>query len=147
MIPLDDLVVGCDRRRLYLASLSLGRRVEPLVLHALDLRSHTPPLARFLAEIGRAQSAVVTGFDWGLAARMPFLPRVRVGRAVLAPASWRLEATDLPGQAVTPDRWSAGLHAWCAQRSVPEVVELVEGDRTLRLKLSRPAHLAILRPI
>lgn len=30
--------------------------------HALDLRGHTPPLARFLTEISRAQTAVLTVF-------------------------------------------------------------------------------------
>jgi hypothetical protein len=89
-IDLDDLAVGCDRRRLYLASLSRKCLVEPHVVHALDLRAHTPPLVRFLAEISRSQSAVVTDFSWGAAAALPYLPRVRYGRAVLAPARWQL---------------------------------------------------------
>lgn len=45
VIPLEDLAVACDSQRLYLASLSRKRRLEPAVLHALDLRAHTPPLA------------------------------------------------------------------------------------------------------
>jgi ferredoxin len=95
-LTLDDLAVGCDRSRLYLVSLSQGCLLEPVLPHALDLRHRTPPLARFLVEIGRAQSAVVTAFPWGAAATLPYLPRVRHGRAVLSPARWLLGRSDLP---------------------------------------------------
>jgi lantibiotic biosynthesis protein len=42
VIALEDLAVGCDGRRLYLASLTRRRRLEPVIQHALDLRAHTP---------------------------------------------------------------------------------------------------------
>ena len=68
VIPLKDLAVACDRRRLYLASLPLRRRLDATALHALDLRAYTPPLARFLAEISKSPAAVVTGFRCGAGA-------------------------------------------------------------------------------
>ncbi|MDJ1136276.1 lantibiotic dehydratase [Streptomyces iconiensis] len=144
-IDLDDLVVGCDRRRLYLASLSRQRLVEPHVLHALDLRAHTPPLVRFLAEISRAQSAVVTEFAWGVATALPYLPRVRYGRTVLAPARWRLDASDLPGLPASWTEWHAAVKEWRARRRVPETLALAEGDQFLPLHLETSAHRAILR--
>ncbi|TQM01611.1 thiopeptide-type bacteriocin biosynthesis protein [Pseudonocardia kunmingensis] len=145
LIPLDDLVVGCDRRRLYLASLSLGRRLEPTTLHALDLRVHTLPLARFIAEVGRSQTAVVTAFDWGAAAGLPFLPRVRFGRTVLSPACWRLEGGDLPRRGAPWREWEEALTAWCAQRRMPTAVLLTEGDQLLKLDLAQSAHRVLLR--
>jgi thiopeptide-type bacteriocin biosynthesis protein len=119
--------------------------VEPIAPHALNLRKHTPPLARLLTELSRAQCAQVTEFDWGAAARLPFLPRVRSGRTVLSPARWRLAATALPGRQASWPQWAAVLHAWAGQRRVPRLVHLVEGDQRLPLDLAEPAHCAVLR--
>ncbi|MEV5338330.1 lantibiotic dehydratase [Streptomyces sp. NPDC052676] len=144
-IDLDDLAVGCDRRRLYLASLSRKCLVEPHVVHALDLRAHTPPLVRFLAEISRSQSAVVTDFSWGAAAALPYLPRVRYGRAVLAPARWLMHASDVPDTTASWDEWHTAVGHWRTQRRVPEAIALTEGDQLLPLDLSESAHRAVLR--
>lgn len=145
VIPLDDLAVGCDRHRLYVVSLSRGQRLHPLVLHALDLRAHTPPLARFLAEIATTTSAVVTGFDWGAAAQLPYLPRLRHGCTVLSPAQWRLEPADLDRDAGAADAWHRRLAAWCERRGVPRHVQLAEGDQLLPLDLDESAHTELLR--
>ncbi|MFI2548300.1 lantibiotic dehydratase [Streptomyces rochei] len=144
-IPLDDLAVGCDRRRLYLVSLSRACLLDPMTLHALDLRGHTPPLARFLTEISRAQTAVLTVFPWASATALPYLPRVRYGRAILSPARWRLNRSELPDRRVSWGEWHKAADRWRARRRVPDEVELAEGDQLLPLDLSERAHLALLR--
>lgn len=141
----DDLAVGCDGRRMYLAVPERGHRVEAVGMQALNLHTHTPPLVRFLTELSRAQCAQVTVFDWGAAAAMPFLPRVRYGRTVLAPARWRLEASELPGHARPRAEWDAALSDWRARRRLPRRVYLVEDDRRLFLDLDEAAHRALLR--
>lgn len=141
----EDLAVGCDGRRMYLAVPERGHRVEAVGMHALNLRTHTPPLVRFLTELSRAQCAQVTVFDWGAAAAMPFLPRLRYGRTVLAPARWRLEAPELPGHARPRDEWDAALADWRARRRLPRRVHLVEDDRRLFLDLDEAGHRALLR--
>lgn len=145
VIELDDLAVGCDSRRLYLASVSRRCRLEPMVLHALDLRTHTPPLARFLAEIGKAQAASVTSFDWGAAASLPFLPRLRYHRAILSPARWLLDRADLPGPNAPWLRWQEAFVAWRSRRRLPNLVCLTERDQRLKLNLDEKPHLALLR--
>lgn len=141
----EDLAVGCDGRRMYLAVPERGHRVEVVGMHALNLRTHTPPLVRFLTELSRAQCAQVTVFDWGAAAAMPFLPRLRYGRTVLAPARWRLEASELPGHARPRTEWDAVLSDWRARRRPPRRVHLVEDDRRLFLDLDEAGHRALLR--
>ncbi|MFF3275178.1 lantibiotic dehydratase [Streptomyces chrestomyceticus] len=141
----EDLAVGCDGRRMYLAAPERGHRVEAVGMHALNLRTHTPPLVRFLTELSRAQCAQVTVFDWGAAAAMPFLPRLRYGRTVLAPARWRLEASELPGRTGPRAQWDAALTDWRARRRMPRRVLLVEDDRHLLLDLGEVGHRAILR--
>ncbi|MFE5191714.1 lantibiotic dehydratase [Streptomyces sp. NPDC056628] len=141
----EDLAVGCDGRRMYLAVPERGHRVEAVGMHALNLRTHTPPLVRFLTELSRAQCAQVTVFDWGAATAMPFLPRLRYGRTVLALARWRLDASELPGHARPRAEWDAALTDWRARRRLPRHVQLVEDDRRLFLDLDEAGHRALLR--
>ncbi|MFD5258336.1 lantibiotic dehydratase [Streptomyces bobili] len=144
-ITLDDLAVGCDRRRLYLVSLSRACLLDPMTLHALDLRGHTPPLARFLTEISRSQTAVLTMFPWASATALPYLPRVHYGRAILSPARWRLDRSELPDRRASWEEWHKAADGWRARRRVPDEVALAEGDQLLPLDLSERAHLALLR--
>ncbi|MFC5902086.1 lantibiotic dehydratase [Streptomyces zhihengii] len=140
-----DLAVACDGRRMYLAAPGLGRRIEAVGMHALNLTEHTPPLARLLTELSRGQCARVTAFDWGVAATAPFLPRLRYGRIVLSPARWRLEAADLPGQDRATAEWNLALDEWHSRRRLPQHVRLVQGDRLLPLDLDQAAHRSLLR--
>ncbi|BBA96890.1 putative lantibiotic dehydratase [Actinacidiphila reveromycinica] len=141
----SDLAVACDGRRMYLAAPGLGVRIEATGMHALNLAEHTPPLARLITEVARAQSAQVTVFDWGAAAAMPFLPRLRHGRIVLAPARWRLEADDFPDRRRPGGEWSAALTGWWERRRLPQHVHLVEDDRRLPLDLDQAGHRSLLR--
>lgn len=141
----DDLAVACDGRRMYLAAPERGQRIEAVGMHALNLKEHTPPLVRFLTELSRAQCAQVTLFGWGAANAMPFLPRVRYGRTVLAPARWRLEAAELPGRNDSRAEWDTALEDWRSRRRMPARVHLAQGDRLLLLDLGTAAHRSLLR--
>lgn len=144
VIGLDDLAVLSTSRRLHLVSLSRRRVVEPVVLHPLALEKQAPPLARFLARMGRGFATAWTKFDWGpLVGGLPHLPRVRYGRTVLSPALWLLRATDLPTGPFDA-AWRDALHCWCETWRCPRWVELREDDRTLRLDLSEPLHQRLL---
>ncbi|MFK0111629.1 lantibiotic dehydratase [Streptomyces sp. NPDC091217] len=141
----DDLAVACDGRRMYLAVPERGYRLEAIGMHALNLATHTPPLVRFLTELSRAQCAQVTMFDWGAASAMPFLPRLRYGRTVLAPARWRLEPAELPGRDRPQAEWDVALDDWRLRRRMPERVFLAEDDRRLLLDLDQAGHRCLLR--
>ncbi|WP_431890645.1 lantibiotic dehydratase family protein [Nocardiopsis alba] len=143
-LTVDDLAVGDDGRELFLWSHSLSSRVEPFVPHALNLR-YAPPLARFLAELPRADRTVLTGFDWGVASGLPFLPRLRSGNIVLADARWRITASELPPPGSAWPHWRRAWSVWARQRHLPETVELGLGDQRLRLSLSEPGCLFLLR--
>ncbi|MFJ2796692.1 lantibiotic dehydratase [Streptomyces sp. NPDC087290] len=140
-----DLAVACDGRRMYLAAPSRGVRVEAVGMNALNLAEHTPPMARLITEVSRAQNAQVTRFDWGAAAAMPFLPRLRYGRIVLVAARWRLEADDLPNRRCPGADWDAALSGWRERRRLPQHVHLVQDDRRLPLDLDEPGHRSLLR--
>lgn len=143
-LAVDDLAVGDDGRELFLWSHSLDARVEPFVPHALNLR-YAPPLARFLAELPRADRSVLTGFDWGAASVLPFLPRLRSGNIILADARWRITAAELPPASANWPRWQQAWSTWTRRRRLPETVDLGSGDQRLRLDLNEPGHLFLLR--
>lgn len=142
-LDLDDLAVTADSQRLCLVSLSTGRLVEPSVMNAVELTNATHPLARFLAEVHRSHSAVLAPFAWGAAARLPFLPEIRVGRTILSPACWRLRTRDL-----VPDDhpdWLRHFTDWRCRYGVPRTVFLGSDDQRLRLELDHPTHQQLLR--
>ncbi|WP_435159350.1 lantibiotic dehydratase [Amycolatopsis sacchari] len=144
VLTMDDLAITATGDRLHLVSLSRRQVVEPQVFHALALDKQPPPLARFLAHLPRAFSAAWYQFDWGPHLRLPFLPRVRYRRTVLSPAQWRLTPDDLPPGQAGPDQWRPVLDRWRRRWGCPEVVELRDADRTLRLTLDEPTHATLL---
>ena len=143
----EDLVVGMVDGRLYLASRATGEPVELLAPTAINFvwQHHTPPMARFLAEICRADCPQVTGFAWGAALALPFTPALHYRRTVLTPARWRLRSKQLPGRTASLEAWSENLHAWRERCRMPSRVLLAEADQHLLLDLNDKLHLDILR--
>ncbi|WP_240796305.1 lantibiotic dehydratase family protein [Streptomyces sp. RFCAC02] len=143
----SDLAVGIRDGRLYLAEAATGTRLELLAPTAINFvwNNYTPPAARFLAEISRAATPQVTGFDWGAAWTLPFLPALHHRRSVLVSARWKLRARDLPGRAAPLGEWTSRLHAWMDRWHVPDGVLLAEDDQQLPLDLRQDMHLDVLR--
>lgn len=142
VIGLDDLAVTADADQTYLVQRSTGRRVVPRIPHALDTVAQSPPLARFLAEVADARSAVFGPFDLGAARTLPYVPRIRYRRTVLAAARWLLTRTDLPASTGAP--WHAALSEWRQRWRVPARVVLVQEDLRLPLNLDQPLDGALL---
>lgn len=151
-IPLHDLGVTADAYRFQLVRLSTGESIEPRVLHALEAAVHTPPLARFLAEVCTARCTVYQGFHFGTASRLPYLPRVRYRRTILAPARWLATADDIAPRGTPAARpgagdviWAASLDAWRQRMRVPDRVVVIDYDRRLPLDLRRNLDRIVLR--
>ncbi|MGW1022899.1 lantibiotic dehydratase [Streptomyces sp. NPDC002577] len=144
-LTLDDLYVIAEPDRLRLHSARLGREIRPISHSALDPR-HADATARLLLALGRDGATPWTAWDWGTADALPWLPRVRVGRAVLAPARWRLPP-DLGhlAEVATEQEWRDGLARWQTAHGLPEVVLAGSGDRRLALEPADPAHAELLR--
>ncbi len=144
-IPIDDVAAYATHDRLHLVSLSRHRIIEPQVFHALDLDKQPPPLARFLAHLTRAYAAAFTVFDAGPGGdELPYLPRIRYGRAILAPARWRVTSRDLPPTR-SAEQWQSNLRRWRDRWRRPVEVDLRDDDRSIRLNLDEPLHADLLR--
>ncbi|MGX1851103.1 lantibiotic dehydratase [Streptomyces sp. NPDC055299] len=151
-LDLADLAVMCDGDRLHLVSRSRGVVVEPFLSQPLQIEYQTPWTARFLSELARGQltqihppPAQINAFPWGAAKALQVLPRVRHQRAVLSPATWRLNPDDFPGPRVSAAQWEDAFHALRAQWKLPRTVAVEYIDRRLKLDLDDPGHLALLR--
>lgn len=146
VIAPDRLAVVVRDGRLRLWWPDAGREVRVASGHMLNPAA-APAVCRFLSEVGQDGVMALSGFDWGPAAALPFLPRVRTGRVVLRPAQWR----------GWRDRWREALHAadpgaftWALQRwrqqwTVPRQVYLTAGDNRLLLDLDDPDQAGLLR--
>lgn len=144
VIGLDDLAVTADAAHMYLVHRSTGRRVIPRIAHALDVTVQTPPLARFLAEVADARTACFGPFDPGAARGLPYLPRFRYRRTVLAAARWLLSTGDLgsPGDGTG---WETRLNAWRQRWRAPSRLVLSQGELRLPLNLDHRLDRTLLR--
>ena len=148
VILLDDLAVTGDAERLWVVQVSTGRVVVVRVPHALELTTHAPVLARFLAEVSESRSAVFRPLDPGAAARtLPYLPRITHRRTVLSPARWRISNNDLhaPDQSGDDDGWTTALHRWRDRWRVPARVVMCSGDLRLPVDLDSPGDQLLFR--
>lgn len=143
-VRVRDLAVTADHDRLYVISLPRRQVVEPTLANAAA-RVAMPPVARLLFEIPRARTAAVSPFSWGAAWCLPFLPRVRYGRSVLAPAQWQVRASELPGADAPWPAWAAAMDALRKRLRLPVNASVGTADRLLRLNLDEPLDLALLR--
>lgn len=141
VIAPDELAVLIRDGRLRLWWTAGGTEVSVSTGHMLNTTS-APQVCRFLHDIGLDGLTLLTSFDWGPAARLPLLPRVRAGRVVLRPAQWRQSRTTAAGALRVQDAasFTNALRDWRTQWRVPRYVYLAAGDNRLLLDLDDPAQ-------
>lgn len=139
-IPLDEVTVYASSERLHLSS----RRHEcELVVTAAHLVNHRTlaPACRFVLEVSHAHLRFPgpLGSDAPLDL-LPRIPRVRLGRAILARATWRATAAAIDAAAGDASSWRERFDAWRRACDVPRHVELSWLGEHLLLDLSLDAH-------
>ena len=115
-IAIQDLLVPPAGDRFVLRSRRLGARIVPRLTSAVSLHLPGLPLFRFLGLLQHQGCRAALAFDWGRLASAAFLPRLRVGHTVVAPARWKVGVSEaerlegLSGSQPAFGRSSAG--AW-----------------------------------
>ncbi|MBV9026713.1 MAG: lantibiotic dehydratase [Streptomycetaceae bacterium] len=143
-LGLDDLVVTASTERLHVYSRSLGQEVAPSRGHLLNCLSAPNPV-RFLIDVAASRAAAQPVWDWGSAAALPFLPRVRYGRSVLTPARWLPDPSLRDGPDLPLAQWADRFTDWRRRWRVPRHVVMKFMDRRIRIDLNESHHLDILR--
>jgi thiopeptide-type bacteriocin biosynthesis protein len=144
-IPLSEVLVGVRDGRFYARWPGTGGDLRIRAGHMLN--PHGAPVAcRFLEEVGRDGRMLLGSFGWGPAADLPFLPRVRSGRVILAAAQWRIDCAmrDAALAPADPD-FAAAVGRFRAAWTVPRHVYLTAGDNRLLLDLEAPGQAEELR--
>lgn len=137
-IPLDELCLGVAAGDFYLRWPGHAERVEVASSHMLNYLK-APAALRLLAHLHVDQRVQLHAFEWGVASRLPFLPRVQAGRIVLRPAQWRIDYQ--AGYKAAPfGAFQAQLDAWHSDWRLPRQVYLSNGDVRLLLDFDDVAH-------
>ncbi|HUQ04835.1 MAG TPA: lantibiotic dehydratase [Kofleriaceae bacterium] len=138
LLAIDDLLVSVRGDRIVLRSRRLGCEVVPRLTSAHNVAAHGLGVYRFLAAL-QAQDGGGVGWSWGAFADAPRLPRVRIGRAVVARACWRFDGDELDTLATAARSGVAATFAamqllrW--RRCLPRYVAVADGDNELWVDL------------
>ncbi|GAA2338720.1 lantibiotic dehydratase [Streptomyces cuspidosporus] len=140
------LLVAAGADGLRLLHEPTGRQVVPVFPHMLALDAQAPPVARFLSDLAAARPRVWSGWDWAGLDVLPYLPRVRYGRVLLAPRRW------LPGRRLRDaarardgSAWQEGLREWRRRLVVPDRVQIARNDQMYPIDLRDPWDQDLLR--
>jgi len=138
-IPITDLEVELEGERVVLRSRRLGREVIPRLTSAHNVLARGLGLYRFLYLL-QSQGSSAWAWSWGGLGTAPYLPRVRVGRAVLCRAQWWLssgEIAPLSSALRSGDRarCHAAVQELRARRDLPRMVAIADGDNELSVDL------------
>lgn len=144
-IPIEDLLVSVVGKRVRLRSERLGREVIPRLTAAHRYVGGRIGLYQFLCTLQAQGVMAGMQWSWGPLAFSPRLPRVTMGRLVLARATWRLDETDI--RSLTSESGPAsfrGVQELRRERLMPRIVEIVDGDNTLPIDLDNAACVDVL---
>ncbi|MFF6778816.1 lantibiotic dehydratase [Streptomyces sp. NPDC012637] len=145
----EDLAVHADLNRMWVVHTPTGRTVRPVSHSMLNPSSgHLPYVARFLLDLGYEGHDWCAPWNWGSWAAAPALPRVRLGRTVLAPARWLPDGALREDAAARADGtgpgWREAVAAWRLRLGVPRYVLLARADNRVTVDLDDPRHLLVL---
>lgn len=143
-VHIDDLAIAADERGLFVVGERAGGEVRCSALNMLDVRSQAPAVIRLLSEISDARRRVWRPWVWGMADRLPYLPRIRTGRTILSPARWRPRPIPSSAMASTYQDWRKEFDRWRSGWNVPDSVRVTTGDHALDLRLDVPLHQRLL---
>ncbi|SET98879.1 lantibiotic dehydratase [Hymenobacter actinosclerus] len=145
-ILLDDLLISLRGNTVVLRSKRLQREVIPRLSTAHNYGFNTLPAYRLLCDLQQQDQMLNCRWDWGLLQDADFLPRVVIGKVILARARWLLHAVDLKALATAPDDL-AFMKELRARRNLPRWVTYREGDNELPFDLNNPLALRLLKSV
>ena len=142
-IRIDDLFVAVRNGRVVLSSRSLDCEVRPRMTTAHNTQWRSLGVYRFLAALqaeGRVEGA---SWSWGPLESQPRLPRVRLGRVVLARAQWNVPKPELDELRAHRDHEAFRVvQAWRGRRGLPRFVGVADQDNVLTIDFDHPLSVA-----
>lgn len=146
-IPVTDLRVSVVGDRVVLRSAALNREIRPRLTTAHNFAWRSLGLYQFLCTLQNQGNCGAIAWSWGPLDAAPFLPRVIVGRVVLARARWQVTEDEFrplvtAASADTSDNLMSVVTAWRTRRNLPRWVLLQDGDNELPVDLENALSVA-----
>lgn len=142
-ISIQDLVVGIQKNRLYLKSISLGKRVVVKTNHMLNIEG-MPNICRFLMDISDNDKRRWYPVDlFQVLSCFQYVPEIKIGKVTIMPQTWRLNEKIL-GVDLKKDSKETlykAIQRWKDEWNVPDIIYQSEADNRLLLKLNNKAHI------
>ncbi|MEU4505630.1 lantibiotic dehydratase [Streptomyces sp. NPDC024089] len=140
-----ELVVYSDGQALRLHWERKGVDVQPFVPHMLALQNRAPNLARFLSELRYSDGTKAwKPWSWTGHESMPALPRVRLGRVIAFPKTWRPSA-EMRNSARDAASWTRAVQDWRERTDIQNNVSVSHLDRVYGVDLNNEFHREMLR--
>jgi len=138
-----DLAISIsEKNKILLRSQSLVKTIKPILTNAHNYKNSPLPIYQFLSDLIVDNERETIGFNWGpLRSIYKYLPRVIFKRVVVSKAKWFLEIADFPNKEL---HGSQEFFNWQNEFHLPQMVNMVEGDKKLLLNLHNPNHFDIL---
>ena len=139
-IKLNDLVISMSNNTILLRSVKLNKYVIPRFSSAYNVQLTTIPAFRFLCDL--QHQGIKFSLVFSLEQLFPglnYYPRVQLGRAVLCPAKWKLDETEIKKIVAGHDKgFGEELH-------LPVYFSLSENDNFLVFKRDNKDDLDLFR--
>ena len=132
-IRIDDLMVSVHGERVILRSRRLGREIVPRLRRARDVTLIESSCYRFFAAL-QSQGTDSISWSWAELANSSWLPRVRVGKVVVAREQWVLDERSLQELA----------EAWKGETNDAQRARVFAAAHALRGRLALPRYVALL---
>ncbi|WP_100333054.1 thiopeptide-type bacteriocin biosynthesis protein [Bacillus alkalisoli] len=130
--PVNELYVGVDKAGLYIRSKNSNKKILPVCTHMLHYNNFIEDKALlFLSLYGKYKSRAPMDFYLGPLRTLKRIPRIQYGCIILSPKRWNISKSNINGE---NDREKA-LKEFVKENEVDQVVYLLNGDKTLPLKL------------
>jgi thiopeptide-type bacteriocin biosynthesis protein len=138
-----DLLVGVRNGRIVLFSRKLGKQVIPRLTNAHGfMNPKLGSMYRFLCLL-QQQGVALPSFSWGTLDALDYLPRVRIGRMVVANARWRLTQKEVEQiTAASPSECFVAVQNLRRELNLPRWVVYPEADHVLPVDLDNPLSIA-----
>ena len=135
-LPVTDLMISVQGDRVVLRSARLGKEIIPRLTSAHNWPRESSTVFRFLCDLQAQGTMPGVMWNWGALESAPFLPKVVAGRAVLSRAQWVVSKKELQRICDSKDaeRFNT-IQQWRAERRLPRLVVLADGDNTLPIDL------------
>lgn len=136
-ILLSDLMVSVRNDEVVLRSIRLNKRIIPRLSTAHNYkRPDNLSIYKFLCEIYNQNDKKNIGFDWGVLANFPYLPRIIYKNLILSKARWSFNAKIFQSFSNLSDEELMGkISEWKKKNRLPSDVVLKDFDNKLYINL------------